>query len=163
MRMFDTSSAPCSHRTYDACLLGDHLCRVQGYLMDNCRGEEAVVEGTEIYWNEGDTTELLHFQQGDILGLLVRRQQTYDYIPLLTQTDNTTGYSSNRNGPHEEGHILTLAFPVELSPLISLKLCESSISLMTETHSQYIMILIYVTNTTHSVSKYKITCRCEQF
>lgn len=95
--------------------------------MDDCSDMEEVVEGTDVYLHRGYITEKpLHFQPGDVLGMLLRLNRSSDFSPLLVRTHDATGFYYIKNGPYRENDTLYSSNSVTYnSPLISLELCES--------------------------------------
>ena len=84
------------------------------------------VAGTDVYLHHGYITEkLLHFQPGDVLGMLSRLNRSSDFSPLLVRTHDATGFSSFRNGPFPENEMHSPSSVTYNSPLISLELCKS--------------------------------------
>ena len=96
--------------------------RRAGFLMDDCRGAEEVVEGEGVYLHQGETTELLRFEPGDVLGMLFRLDSSSGYTPLLKEEGHSTGLSIFRNGPSD---ILSPDESTSMSPILSLEICES--------------------------------------
>ena len=92
-----------------------------------------MVEGSAVFLHQGRMTELLRFQQGDVLGLLLRQERSSDYTPLLVEEDDSTGFSYGRSGPYMINHTLSQGTTTNKLPLLSLQLCESLI------HTVYIV------------------------
>ena len=97
--------------------------------MDDCREKEEVVEGGGVYLHRGKTTELLHFEPGDVLGMLLRLNSSSGYTPLLREEGRNTGLSIFRNG---RSQMLTLSDSTTMSLLLSVELCESLYNFPTE-------------------------------
>ena len=102
--------------------MSSHLItyRRAGFLMDDC-SEEEVVEGEGVYLHQGRTTEVLRFEPGDVLGMLMRLQSSSGYTPLLREEDYNTGLSIFRNAPHD---VITPRDTTNMSLILSLELCE---------------------------------------
>lgn len=117
--------------------------------MDDCSEVEEVAEGTDVYLHRGYITEeLLHFQPGDVLGMLSRLNRSADFAPLLVRTRDATGFFYTKNGPYGENDTLYSSSLVTYnSPLISLELCKS--------HS-LIHYMCMMLNLNHCI------CRCGQ-
>ena len=92
--------------------------------MDSCSSDEEVAEGTGVYLHQTTARELLYFQPGDVLGMLMRLQRSADFSPLLVDEDHTTGFSYSRSGPYENGTSLFEGPTTDRSLLLSLELCE---------------------------------------
>ena len=90
--------------------------------MDDCSGEKEVVEGEGVYLHQGKTTEVLGFEPGDVLGMLLRLESSSGYTPLLKEEDYNTGLSIFRNGPSD---MLTPGETTSMSLILSLELCKS--------------------------------------
>lgn len=100
-------------------------CRRGGHLLDDCSNMEEVVEGSNVYLHHGYITEkLLHFEPGDVLGMLLRLNRSSDFSPLLVRTNNTTGFYNARSGLYTNKTTLSSGPLTVNSPLLSLDLCE---------------------------------------
>ena len=86
-----------------------------GDLMDEC----VIKSANEIQLHQGSTR--LEFQNGDMLGLLVRAEEVSDFGPLFMETSSNTGVNDSRRGLSEQvAHYSETTY----LPLISLELCK---------------------------------------
>lgn len=81
--------------------------------------------GTGVYLHRGNITgNLLYFQPGDVLGMLMRLNRSSDFAPLLMRSSDATGLSVFRNGPFPDNATHSASSVTFNSPLLSLELCE---------------------------------------